>query len=178
MLANTLNRLQSNETTAALQGLRSGNYTFQVQAIDAAGNVGAATQPYSFVVDDTLPIPGAASASWFSGWHKWAVIGGAAGLVALLVIAAAVGACVAVRRRRRLERLRSEVSGGAGYYGGYGMDRGLAEALRRSAMEQGTPSAAAAAEAARMRAAIAQSMEVKLYLSSRISPSLLPDSIL
>lgn len=89
-----------------LQGLRSGNYTFQVKSVDAAGNVGAASRPYAFMVDDKLPVPGeSAAAGWFTGWHRIAVIAGAAGAVALLVLAMVACACA---RRRRLHRLRSE----------------------------------------------------------------------
>ncbi len=89
-----------------LQGLRSGNYTFQVKSVDLAGNVGAASRPYAFTVDDTLPVPGElAAAGWFTGWHRTAVIAGAAGAVALLILAIVACACA---RRRRLHRLRSE----------------------------------------------------------------------
>ena len=88
-----------------LQGLRSGNYTFRVKSVDAAGNIGAASQPYAFTVDDTLPVPGESGAGWFTGWHRIAVIAGAAAAGVILLVLLLCACCM---RRRRLHRLRSE----------------------------------------------------------------------
>jgi hypothetical protein len=122
-----------------VQGLQSGNYTFQVKAIDAAGNVGAATQPYAFAVDDALPLPGAGpagAAAWFSGWHVWVVVAGGGAAVLLLAAALTAAAAAIASRHRRLERLRSDMpTSPAGAF-------------------------AAAAEDVRVRAAILQSLEV------------------
>ena len=70
--------------------------------LDMAGNLGNATQLYAFVVDDTLPLPGSESAGWFSGWHKWAVIAGAAALGLLLLLALSGGCYLRTRRERRV----------------------------------------------------------------------------
>ncbi len=74
-----------------MQGLHTGNYTFQVRMLDMAGNLGNATQLYAFAVDASLPLPGSESAGWFSGWHKWAIIAGAAALGLLLLLGAERG---------------------------------------------------------------------------------------
>lgn len=94
-----------------MQGLQSGNYTFQVRILDVAENLGNATQLYTFAVDDTLPLPGQQGASWFSGWHRWAVIGAAAGLGLLLLLGLSSG-CYAKRRRMgRVRSLHAEAGG-------------------------------------------------------------------
>ncbi len=55
------------------QDLRSGNYSFQARAVDAAGNVGAPTAAYAFAVDASLPLPAAGPPAepWLSGWHLY-----------------------------------------------------------------------------------------------------------
>ncbi len=83
-----------------MQGLHTGNYTFQVRMLDMAGNLGNATQLYAFAVDASLPLPGSESAGWFSGWHKWAIIAGAAALGLLLLLGLS-GACYLSTRRAR-----------------------------------------------------------------------------
>ena len=88
------------EMPSWVQGLRSGNYTFQARMLDMAGNLGNATQLYAFAVDARLPLPGSESAGWFSGWRKWAVIAGAAALGLLLLLGLS-GACY---RRTRMGR--------------------------------------------------------------------------
>ncbi|BDA49389.1 probable c5a peptidase at N-terminal half [Coccomyxa sp. Obi] len=139
---------------AEFKGLRSGNYTFQVKSVDAAGNVGTASRPYAFTVDDTLPIPGAsAAAGWFTGWHRTAVIAGAAGAVALLVLATVACACA---RRRRLHRLRSEGPIGAAIYPQH--DPALEAALQASLAEQRRQPHPSGTDA-RMRAAMVESLE-------------------
>lgn len=139
-----------------LQGLASGNYSFQVRAVDAAGNIGAPTAPYAFPVDAALLLPGAAPASWFTGWHLYSVIAAAAVLAALIAGAAVACACVAGKRRRRQRARREAAAAGAG--GGMGMDPDLAAVLRRSVVEQ--RAGGNAAEEARLRAAVAASLEV------------------
>ncbi|BDA48884.1 probable serine protease/ABC transporter B family protein tagD [Coccomyxa sp. Obi] len=91
---------------AVFRGLRSGIYTFQVKSVDVAGNVGTASRPYAFTVDDTLPIL-VDPPWWFTGWRRIAIIAGAAGAAALLVLALACCACCAARRRR-LQQLHPE----------------------------------------------------------------------
>ena len=60
----------------ALQSLNSGNYSFQVRAIDAAGNQGQPTQNHLFAVDKALPLDGAPKAAfWGLGWKFWLIIG-------------------------------------------------------------------------------------------------------
>ena len=136
-----------------LQGLASGSYNFQVRAIDMAGNVGPPTAPYAFPVDARLPLPGTAPASWFTGWHLYSVIAGAAVLAITLVGTAAACACMAARRRR-MRREAATVGTGRGVV----MDPDLAAALQRSVAEQ--QAGGNAAEEARLRAAITASMEV------------------
>lgn len=58
--------------------------------MDAAGNEGAVSTPYSFSVDAKLPVDGEGSSNWLSGWRLWAVVGGAAGLGLLLIALAAI----------------------------------------------------------------------------------------
>ena len=90
-----------------VQDLQTANYTFQVRMLDMAGNLGNATQLYAFAVDASLPLPGSESAGWFSGWHKWAVIAGAAALGLLLLLGLS-GACYSSTRRASQVRLGAD----------------------------------------------------------------------
>ena len=70
--------------------------------LDMAGNLGNATQLYTFAVDNALPLPGSgAAASWFSGWHRWAVIAGAGALGLLLLLVLSAGCFMKQRAAAR-----------------------------------------------------------------------------
>lgn len=71
-----------------LQGLQSGNYSFQVMAIDAAGNIGEDSPNYLFSVDKSLPMDGIHRAShWGLGWKFWLIVVGGALAVGFVCIA-------------------------------------------------------------------------------------------
>ena len=153
-----------------MQGLQSGNYSFQARAVDAASNVGAPTAAYAFAVDAALPLQGAAAQGdpWFSGWHLYSVLGGAA---AALILLAALAALFLLRPQQELRAprglaYRRQCSGQAcrGTPPGRGGtppegDPALAVALQRSLVEQRL--GAAARVEADLRNAIAQSLEAR-----------------
>ena len=149
-----------------MQGLSSGNYTFQVRPIDAAGNVGTATTPYAFPVDASLPLPGASQASWLLGWHLYAVIGAAAALVLIL---AATAACMWLSARQRRRRCEAAILAGGPIGTAYQpryepYDPALAAALAQSAAEQRgpLPLQQGQREDVALRAGLDASLEVRL----------------
>lgn len=86
----------------SLQGLRSGNFSFQVAGVDAAGNQGAPGTNYLFSVDSSLEPDGQRRAAfWGLGWKFWLIVAGSG---ALIVAASAAVAAVIISRRRRGSR--------------------------------------------------------------------------
>ena len=83
-----------------LQGLATGNYSFQVKAIDVAGNAGKATTNYVFAVDSQIKA-GAQTRGrfWGLGWKFWLIIG--AGSFVVLAAISALAAVTAMRLRKR-----------------------------------------------------------------------------
>ncbi|KAK9815878.1 hypothetical protein WJX72_011193 [[Myrmecia] bisecta] len=122
---------------ATLKGIKSGNYSFQARATDDAGNQGAPTAPYGFMVDDTLPLDGAsASGSGLHGWKLYAVIAGAAGAALLLLVCCVC--CCSRRRRRQQQRAgiyRPQAHGSPHMVRVNGYDPAMAAAMQRSLIE-------------------------------------------
>lgn len=85
-----------------MQGLSSGNYSFQVAAVDVAGNAGQPTENYLFVVDGGLQADGTSKQSfWGLGWKFWLIVGaGGFVVVAIPLTAAALFWCCSRKRTR------------------------------------------------------------------------------
>lgn len=67
-----------------MQGLSTGNFSFQVRVVDAARNEGEATPNYIFVVNKSLQEDGAPTAAyWGLGWKFWLIIAAGASLCSL-----------------------------------------------------------------------------------------------
>lgn len=82
-----------------MQGLATGNFSFQVKAIDAAGNEGTATDNYLFAVNSSLEDPQRGSTSyWGLGWKFWLIIGGGSALVVALMLALAAYMALRIRK--------------------------------------------------------------------------------
>ena len=83
-----------------MQGLSSGNYSFQAFVIDAAGNVGNASRNYMFTVDKNLALDGATRAAfWGLGWKFWLIIG--CGAFTVLLAISLIGGFLAMRVCKR-----------------------------------------------------------------------------
>ena len=154
------------------KNLRSGNYSFEARATDAAGNVGPPTQASPFAVDASLPVPrddsgdGSGSGNFFSGisdwfsslsgWRLWAVIAGGVALALLLSTVVCCCCCsssgsgsnaaAAARYRQQHPQFQQQDPDAAA----------LAVALAASARER---DAAAAAAAAREREALERAVQ-------------------
>ncbi|KAG2498668.1 hypothetical protein HYH03_003413 [Edaphochlamys debaryana] len=94
-------------TNVTYDGFSSGYYTFQVRAMDRAGNVGDPTQAYFFAVDDTLPPDGSTTievgqpSGGSSGSTRTIVIAVLVAVGAIVIVAATVGIVYARRRHLR-----------------------------------------------------------------------------
>ena len=95
-----------------LQGLQTGNYSFQAYAVDAAGNVGNATSPYQFVVDSSLAMDGQPKRAqfWGLGWKFWLIIG-SGGFLCLLLMSIMVACCCRWKWLRQQRRARMQPVG-------------------------------------------------------------------
>lgn len=84
-----------------LQALPSGNYSFQIKAIDAAGNLGEATNNYRFSVNSRLrPAGQAGSKFWGLGWKFWLIVGIGGAVVVGTITTLAILTTLWLRRRR------------------------------------------------------------------------------
>jgi len=108
----TLGEWVTCEDPVILTGMPSGDYEFQVRAIDLAGNVGEPTAVSVFSVDETLPIPGEESGDSSDG--SVSLSAGIVGVMAAGSVAFVLCMCVVVgcwrrrTRRRRLEKLNTQ----------------------------------------------------------------------
>ena len=85
----------------SFQGLPTGNFSFQVKAIDAAGNAGKATSNYAFSVDSRIKDSSTpATAYWGLGWKFWLIIGAGSFLVLAVIAALSASTAVWLKRRR------------------------------------------------------------------------------
>ena len=92
-----------------LQGLASGDFSFQVRVIDAAGNKGNATENYLFSVDSSLKdTADKGSSHWGLGWKFWLIIGGGSVLVVVVVIALAAFTALKLKKGPRRNYARQE----------------------------------------------------------------------
>lgn len=158
------------------KNLKSGNYSFEARATDAAGNVGSPTPASTFAVDASLPVPrsddsgggGEGSGNFFSGisdwfsslsgWRLWAVIAGGVALALLLTTVVCCCCCgsgsgsggsnaaAAARYRQQHQQHHQDPDAAA-----------LAAALAASARER--DAAAASAAAAREREALERAVQ-------------------
>lgn len=71
-----------------MQGLPSGNFSFQIRAVDAAGNAGTASYNYIFTVDSTLRSPGEPGPKfWGLGWKFWLIVGAGSAVLLAAILA-------------------------------------------------------------------------------------------
>ena len=85
----------------SLQGLPSGNFSFQVKAIDAAGNCGEATENYPFSVDSRIKDSSSPGVPyWGLGWKFWLIVGGGSFSIVAVIVAMSVSTAIWLKRRR------------------------------------------------------------------------------
>lgn len=112
----TLGEWVACEEPVILTGMPSGDYEFQVRAIDLAGNTGEPTSVSAFSVDETLPIPGedtgGDSGSDLSISQPIALaLMTAGGVVFVLLMCVVVGCWRRRSRRRRIEKINAQRNG-------------------------------------------------------------------